>query len=74
MALDIDHFAMMQQAVQNRLVNQRVAKDLLPVSETLVRGDTWRAAIVTVGDKLEEQICLRCGSRHIDDFVSQHIS
>jgi len=58
MALDVDHPRMMQKSIEDRRGDDRVAEELLPIDEALVRGQDRRAFLVPVGDELEKQIRL----------------
>ena len=56
MALDVDYPGVMQEPIEDRRGDDRVAEEFLPVDEALVRGQDRRAFLVPVGDELEKQI------------------
>ena len=57
LALDVDHGAVMQDAIQDCGGNGDVGKDLVPLGEGLVRGEYGRRLLIPSDDQLEEQVC-----------------
>ena len=70
--LDVDDLAVMQQAVQDSGSDHRIAEQLLPVSEALVRCDDGRVFLVAVRDELEKQIRLLAVHRQVADLIDHH--
>jgi len=68
-AFDVDHPRMMQKPVEDRRGDDRVAEELLPIDEALVRGQDRRAFLVPVGDELEKQIRLPAVHRQIPGLI-----
>src|SRR5262249_15761700 len=56
LALDVDGDGVVQQPVEDRRGDHRVAKDVAPGAEALVAGDDERAALVAAADELEEEV------------------
>ena len=71
-ALDVDHPRMMQQPIENRRGDDRIAEELLPIDEALVRGQDRRAFLVPVGDELEKQIRLPAVDGKVPCLVDDH--
>jgi hypothetical protein len=68
-ALDVDHPRMVEKPVEDRRGDDRVAEELLPIAEALVRGQDRRAFLVPVRDELEEQIGLPAVDGQIPGLV-----
>src|SRR5438034_11679841 len=59
LALERDHGGVVDEPVDQRGGDHRVAEDLAPLFEAAVGGDDDRAAFVAAGDEREEQVgCL----------------
>jgi len=54
LALYVNDPAMVKQAVQDGCGDDRVAEELLPLREALVRGDYSAGPFVPVGDELKD--------------------
>ena len=67
--LDVDHPGMMEKPVEDGRGDDRVAEELLPVDEALVRGQDRRAFLVPVGDELKKEIGLPAVDGQIADLV-----
>jgi hypothetical protein len=70
--LDVDDFAVVQQAVQDGGGDHRIAEQLLPVAEALVGCDDGRVFLVAVGDELKKQIRLFAVHRQVTDLIDHH--
>ena len=57
LALDVDHGAVVQDAIQDGGGNGDVGKDLIPLGESLVGGKNGGRLFVPSGNQLEEQVC-----------------
>jgi hypothetical protein len=68
-ALDLDHDRMVQQAVEQRGCNDRIAEDLAPFGEAAVGGEDHGAPFVAGVDELEEEIAAAGDDRQIADLV-----
>ncbi len=60
---------MVQEPVENRARNHRIAKDLAPGSETLIAGHEDGALLVAATDQLEEEIHPLPVDRDVADLV-----
>ena len=69
LALDVDHGAVMQDAVQDGRGNRDIGKDLIPLGEGLVGGKDGRCLLVAPGNELKEQVCALDVHRKIADFI-----
>ena len=70
LALDADDGRMVQQPVEHRRGQHRVAGEgLIPRPEGQVRGQDHRALLVALGDDLEEQVGLFAPQRQVADLV-----
>jgi len=67
--LDVDHPRMMEKPVEDGRGDDRVAEELLPIAEALIRGQDRRAFLVPVRDELEEQIGLPAVDGQIPGLV-----
>ncbi len=56
LALERDHVGVVDEAVDERGGDHRVAEDLAPSLESAIRGDDDRAAFVAARDEREEQV------------------
>jgi hypothetical protein len=57
-AVDVDHLAVVQQPVEDGGGDHCIPEEFLPVGTALIRSDNGGAAVVAMGDELEEQVCL----------------
>ena len=71
-ALDVDDLAVVQQAVEDRGGDHGIPEEFLPVGEAFVGGDDGGAALVAVGDELEEQIRLAAVDGQVAHLVDHH--
>ena len=56
LALEGDHFGVVDESVDHGGGDDVVAEDLAPAAEGFVAGDDQAGAFVAVGDELEEQV------------------
>ena len=70
LALDVDHGAVVQNAIQDGGGNGDVCKDLVPLGEGLVRGKNGGCFLIPSGNELEEQVCTLDVHREIADLVN----
>ena len=70
LALDVDGYRMVQQAVEDRAGDDRIAKHFAPRTQTLIAGDDDRAALVAARNQLEEQVGALAVDRQIADLVA----
>jgi len=68
-SLDVDHLAMVEQAVEDGRGDDGIAEEFLPIAEALIGGDNDRASLVSVRDKLKEQIGFLGGYRQIAHLI-----
>ena len=68
-ALDVDHVAAMQHAVEQRAGHHLVAEHRTPLLEPLVGGEDRRAGLVAGVHQLEEQPCAVLRDRQVADLV-----
>ena len=60
---------MMQQPIQDRRRDQRVAKDFSPRPEAVVRGEDNGASLIPPGDELEEEVGAVLIKRDVADLI-----
>ena len=70
LTLDVDHGAMMQDAVQNGGSNGDIGKNLIPLGKSFVRGKDRRCLLIPSGDELEKQVGSLDIHREIADLVN----
>ena len=68
-AADRDDLAMMQQAIQDGRGHDLVSEHLAPVADRLVGGEQYAAALVALGDDLEQQMGGAGRHRQIAELV-----
>ena len=68
-AFDLDDDGMVQQAIEQRRGDHRIAEDLAPFSEAAVAGEDHGALFVAGVDQLEEEVGATSGDRQIADLV-----
>src|SRR5512135_349818 len=68
-AFDLDDDGVVQQAVQQRGGDDRVAEDLAPFGKAAVGGQDHGAALVAGIDQLEEQVAAAGDDRQVADLV-----
>ena len=69
-ALDVDHGAVVQDAIQDGGGNGNVGKNLVPLGGNLVRGKYGRCFLVPSGNELTEQVCALDVHGEITDLIN----
>ena len=69
-SLDVDRSRMVQQSIQNRRPQDRIAKNLAPCAIRFVRRQDDRSGLVTLGYDLEEEVGGRVLHPSIPNFVN----
>ena len=72
MAFDVDHFAVVQEPVENGRGNDSIVEQCLPVPKAFVSGNDGGAFLVAIGDELEKEIALMGVYREVADFIDNH--
>lgn len=66
---DLDDDGVMQQAVQQRRGDDRIAKDLAPFGKAAIGGQDHGTLFVAGVDQLEEQVRAAAGDGQVADFI-----
>jgi IS5 family transposase len=69
-SFDLDDHGVVQEAVQERRGDDRIAEDLSPFGEAAVRGEDHGALLVAGVDELEEQVGATGADRQVADLVN----
>src|SRR5258705_7905035 len=59
----------MEESVEDRCGDDRIAEDIAPAGQALVRRQNDRAALVATGDQLKEQVRARWTEGQIADLI-----
>ena len=68
-ALDLDDHGVVQEPIEERGGDHRIAEDLAPLGEAAVGGEDHRAPLVAGVDQLEEQVAAIGDDRQVADLV-----
>jgi hypothetical protein len=69
-ALDLHDHGMMEEPVEQRGGDNRIAEDVTPFGKAAIGGEDHRAFFVAGVDELEEQVAAARGDRQVADFVN----
>ena len=70
--LDLDDDSMVEQPIEQRGGNYRIAEDLTPFGKAAVGGEDHRALLVAGVDQLEEQVAAAVGDREVHPVSTGH--
>ena len=60
----------MKQSIKNSRGNDRIAKNLIPLGETALRGEDHGSFLGTAGDKLEEEMSAVAVNRNVANLIN----
>ena len=72
MSFDVNHLAVVEEAIKDGGGDYRITEQFLPVAKTFVGGNDGRASFVAMRDELEEEISLLSSDREIADLINDH--